>query len=122
MTVGVDGECWDLVIGDHSMRQFGGLAALALVRERKLDIPFICVSGTITEDLAVNAMRAGANDWVTKGQLKRLLPPIERELREAKGRAALRPPEPTSPPPSQPPPIVIYPPSPDSPSLSVNPA
>src|SRR5260370_9519384 len=90
MTVGVDGECWDLVIGDHSMRQFGGLAALALVRERKLDIPFICVSGTITEDLAVNAMRAGANDWVTKGQLKRLLPAIERELREAKGRAALR--------------------------------
>src|SRR5207244_11638470 len=57
---------------------------------RGLDVPFICVSGTISEEMAVAAMRAGANDWVTKGQLKRLIPAIERELREAKGRAALR--------------------------------
>ena len=90
MTAALDRQSWDLVIGDHSMPHFGGLAALALVRERTLDVPFICVSGTITEEMAVNAMRAGANDWVTKGQLKRLLPAIERELREAKGRAALR--------------------------------
>ena len=90
MTAALDRQSWDLVIGDHSMPHFGGLAALALVRERTLDLPFICVSGTITEEMAVNAMRAGANDWVTKGQLKRLLPAIERELREAKGRAALR--------------------------------
>jgi PAS domain S-box-containing protein len=90
MAAALDRQSWDLVIGDHSMPQFGGLAALALVRERTLDLPFICVSGTITEEVAVNAMRAGANDWVTKGQLKRLLPAIERELREAKGRAAQR--------------------------------
>ncbi len=86
----LDGQSWDLVIGDHSMPHFSGMAALALVRERGLDVPFICVSGTISEEMAVAAMKAGANDWVTKGHLKRLLPAIERELREAKGRAALR--------------------------------
>ncbi len=83
-------QSWDLVIGDHSMPHFSGAAALKLVREHSLDLPFICLSGTITEEMAVAAMKAGANDWVTKGQLKRLLPAIERELREAKGRAALR--------------------------------
>jgi len=86
----LDRQTWDLVIGDHSMPHFSGMAALALVRERGLDVPFICVSGTISEEMAVAAMKAGANDWVTKGHLKRLLPAIERELREAKGRAALR--------------------------------
>src|SRR2546426_1149084 len=86
----LDRQSWDLVIGDHSMPHLSGMAALALVRERGLDVPFICVSGTISEEMAVAAMKAGANDWVTKGHLKRLLPAIERELREAKGRAALR--------------------------------
>src|SRR5712691_6237983 len=86
----LDRHTWDLVIGDYSMPHFSGTAALAILRQRGLDIPYICVSGTITEELAVAAMKAGANDWVTKGQLKRLLPAIERELREAKGRAALR--------------------------------
>ena len=90
MAAALDRQGWDLVIGDHSMPHFGGVAALALVRQRGLDIPFICVSGTISEEMAVAAMKAGANDWVTKGQLKRLLPAIERELREARGRAALR--------------------------------
>jgi PAS domain S-box-containing protein len=120
MTAALDRQSWDLVIGDHSMPQFGGLAALALVRERKLDIPFICVSGTITEDLAVNAMRAGANDWVTKGQLKRLLPAIERELREAKGRAALRAKEASYTTLVQHAPIGIYRSSPDGRFLAVN--
>src|SRR5256884_3888653 len=72
------------------MPHSSGPAALAILRERGLDIPYICVSGTITEELAVAAMKAGANDYVTKGQLKRLLPAIERELREAQGRATLR--------------------------------
>ncbi len=81
---------WDLVIGDHSMPGFSGTAALALVRDRGLDIPFICVSGTISEEQAVAAMKAGASDYFAKGQLTRLVPAIERELREAKGRAALR--------------------------------
>jgi two-component system cell cycle sensor histidine kinase/response regulator CckA len=86
----LDRHPWDLVIGDYSMPHFSGTAALAILRTRGLDIPYICVSGTITEELAVAAMKAGANDYVTKGQLKRLLPAIERELRDAKARAALR--------------------------------
>jgi len=90
MQAALDRQVWDLVIGDFSMPNFTGLEALSLVRERGLDVPYICLSGTISEELAVAAMKAGANDWVTKGQLKRLLPAIERELREAKGRAALR--------------------------------
>src|SRR5258706_279456 len=90
LAAALDRQEWDLVIGDHSMPGFSGIAALVLVRGRGLDVPFICVSGTITEDMAVAAMRAGASDWVNKGQLKRLLPAVERELREAKGRATLR--------------------------------
>jgi PAS domain S-box-containing protein len=120
MTAALDRQTWDLVIGDHSMPHFGGLAALALVRDRKLDVPFICVSGTITEEVAVNAMRAGANDWVTKGQLKRLLPAIERELREAKGRAAQRATEASYTTLVQHAPIGIYRSSPDGRFLAVN--
>ena len=90
LVAALDRQEWDLVIGDHSMPGFSGIAALVLVRERGLDIPFISVSGTLTEDMAVAAMKAGANDWVTKGQLKRLIPAVERELRDAKARATLR--------------------------------
>src|SRR2546422_4587914 len=90
MEAALDRQSWDLVIGDHSMPHFSGMAAVARVRARGVDVPFICVSGTISEEMGVSAMKAGANDWVTKGHLKRLLPAIERELREAKGRAALR--------------------------------
>ncbi|MDP3911421.1 MAG: response regulator [Gemmatimonadales bacterium] len=86
----LDRQPWDVVIGDHSMPQFSGMAALLMIRDRGLDIPFISVSGTITEEMAVAAMRAGARDYVTKGQLARLVPAIERELREATARAALR--------------------------------
>src|SRR5947199_1811142 len=86
----LDRHPWDLVIGDYSMPHFSGTAALGMLRQRGLDVPYICVSGTITEELAVAAMKAGAHDYVTKGQLKRLLPAIERELREARGRATLR--------------------------------
>src|SRR5262249_2390537 len=60
-------------------------------------IPFIIVSGTIGEDTAVLAMKAGANDYLTKGQLKRLVPAVERELREAGVRAGQRPPAPALP-------------------------
>jgi PAS domain S-box-containing protein len=90
LAAALDRQEWDLVIGDHSMPGFSGIAALVLVRGRGLDVPFICVSGTITEDMAVAAMKAGASDWVNKGQLKRLVPAVDRELREAKGRATLR--------------------------------
>jgi signal transduction histidine kinase len=74
---------WDLVLSDYNVPGFGGTAALAIVREQHPDVPFIFVSGTIGEETAVAAMRAGANDYVMKSNLKRLAPAIERELREA---------------------------------------
>src|SRR2546428_737683 len=77
---------WDILFADYSMPHFSGTAALALARERGLDLPFIFVSATIGEDTAVEAMRAGAQDYVTKGNLKRLLPAVERELRDARER------------------------------------
>ncbi len=86
MQSALDRQSWDLIIGDYSMPHFGGADALALVRERGLDVPFIIVSGTIGEERAVAAMKAGASDYVPKDNLKRLVPVIERELREAAGR------------------------------------
>lgn len=74
---------WDLVVSDYVMPKFSGLAALAMLRESGLDIPFIIVSGNIGEDIAVGAMRAGAHDYIIKGSLARLNPAVERELREA---------------------------------------
>jgi PAS domain S-box-containing protein len=85
----LDRHPWDVMLGDYSMPQFSGTAALAILQERGLETPYICVSGTITEDLAVAAMKMGASDYVTKGHLRRLVPAIERELRDAKARASL---------------------------------
>ena len=81
---------WDAVISDWSMPTFSGLSALAIVGELNLDLPFIIVSGTIGEEVAVAAMHAGAHDYLIKGNLKRLVPALERELRDAKVRAARR--------------------------------
>lgn len=77
---------WDIVISDYSMPRFSASAALTLLQESGLDLPFIIVSGAIGEDAAVAAMKAGAHDWVMKSNLARLHPAIERELREAVGR------------------------------------
>ena len=74
---------WDIIISDFLLPKFSGLSALALIQELSLDVPFIIVSGNIGEDTAVGAMRAGANDYILKGNLKRLIPAVERELREA---------------------------------------
>lgn len=71
-----------------TMPKFSGAAALALLREYNTEIPFIFVSGTIGEDAAVAAMRSGAHDYLMKGQLKRLVPAVERELREVGVRQA----------------------------------
>ena len=83
MAAALDRHAWDLVIGDYSMPAFSGPAALALLRARDPDTPFIFVSGTIGEDVAVEAMKAGAQDFLTKGNLRRLIPAVERELRDA---------------------------------------
>jgi two-component system cell cycle sensor histidine kinase/response regulator CckA len=90
MRAALDARLWDLVIADYSMPQFSGTAALAVLRERGLDVPFIFVSGTLGEEVAVRAMQAGASDYVLKGDLKRLVPVVERELREAGERRGRR--------------------------------
>lgn len=90
MATALAAESWDLVIADYSLPQFSGLAALELLKSRHLDTPFIIVSGHIGEEEAVAAMRSGAHDYVMKHNLSRLLPAIERELRDAEIRAAKR--------------------------------
>ncbi|HEB67907.1 MAG TPA: GGDEF domain-containing response regulator [Gammaproteobacteria bacterium] len=88
MRAALAGDSWDLVIADHNMPGFDSLDALALVRELQPDLPFIVVSGSIGEEIAVDVMKSGANDYVMKNNLARLLPAIERELREAENRRA----------------------------------
>ncbi|HEX5324546.1 MAG TPA: response regulator [Capsulimonadaceae bacterium] len=83
------GEC-EIVISDYRMPGFSGLDALAIVKETGQDIPFIIVSGTIGEVAAVEAMRAGAHDYVMKDNLTRLAPAIQRELQEASERKSRR--------------------------------
>lgn len=90
MLAALDGREWDVIIADYNMPRFGALVALDIVRERELDIPFIIVSGKIGEDLAVSAMKAGAHDYLMKENLSRLVPAIEREIREAGDRRRRR--------------------------------
>lgn len=82
----LDSDSWDLVISDWSLPAFDGLAAFRVTREHEAELPFIIVSGTIAEEHAVAALKAGVNDFITKGRFARLLPAIERELREAEMR------------------------------------
>ena len=79
----LDDQTWDIILCDYHMPRFSGLDALKIVRGRNLDVPFIFVSGAMGEDVAVGAMKAGAQDYVMKGNLKRLAPAIQRELRDA---------------------------------------
>lgn len=81
---------WDLVLADYSLPAFGGIAALEILRGRGLDTPFIMVSGTINDQAAVAAMKAGAQDYVMKDNLSRLIPAVERELAEAAVRESRR--------------------------------
>ena len=75
-------ESWDLVLSDWTMPSFSGDAALEVLKSQQVDVPFIILSGTVTDELAIQAMRSGARDWVLKGKLARLRPAIERELAE----------------------------------------
>lgn len=86
MSVAMDSQKWDLVICDYSMPHFSGTDALKLLRETGSEIPFIFLSGTIGEETAVAALKEGAQDYIMKGNLKRLLPAIRRELREVEER------------------------------------
>lgn len=84
------GQEWDLILADHSMPQFSAPEALKVVQSHGLDVPFIIVSGHIEEVTAVEAMKAGAHDYVMKDRLARLVPAVERELREAAVRRIQR--------------------------------
>jgi signal transduction histidine kinase len=77
---------WDIVISDHSMPHFSSFNALDVLKKRGLDLPFFLVSGTIDEEMAVSAMKAGVHDYIMKGNLPRLVPAVQRELREAEMR------------------------------------
>lgn len=81
-------ETWDIVFCDYVMPRLSGPHAIALIRARQRDLPVIMVSGEVGEEYAVAAMKAGANDFVMKGRLSRLVPAVERELHEAETRAA----------------------------------
>jgi diguanylate cyclase (GGDEF)-like protein len=77
---------WDIVFADFTMPRFNAFEALQLLHETDLDLPFIIVSGTIGEDRAVQAMKAGAHDYILKDNMRRLVPAVDRELREAQVR------------------------------------
>jgi PAS domain S-box-containing protein len=77
---------WDLIICDYSMPHFTGPEALALYQQKGGDIPFISVSGTVGEETVAEMMKAGAHDYVMKGNLARLVPAVKRELRAAQER------------------------------------
>ena len=90
MREALERQSWDIILSDYKMPHFSGPAALRLLQEMGIDLPFIMVSGTIGEETAVEAMRAGAQDYLLKGNLTRLAPAIVRELREADVRQARR--------------------------------
>lgn len=83
-------QSWDIVFSDYTMPAFNGREALAMVRQRDPDVPFFFVSGTMGEDLAVEAMRLGAQDYFFKGNFSRLASAITREMRERTNRRAHR--------------------------------
>ncbi len=81
---------WDLVISDYTMPRFNGRKALQVVAERDPDLPFILVSGAIGEEVAVEAMKAGAHDYMMKHALARLVPAVQAQIANAEDRRAGR--------------------------------
>ncbi len=79
-------QTWDLIISDYQLPDFSGLEAIYALKQTEQDIPFIMVSGVIDEETAVTTMKAGAHDFILKGNLARLIPAINRELHEAANR------------------------------------
>ena len=83
-------ESWDVILCDHNLPGFSAQAALRTIQDLCLDLPFIIVSGVMQEDEAIAAMRAGAHDYLSKNKLERLIPAVERELREVGNRREKR--------------------------------
>ena len=90
MAEALDSQEWDIVLSDYVLPGFSGLAALRLLCDKDLDVPFIVVSGQAGEDVLVEAMKAGAHDYIMKDNLSRLGSAVKRELTEAVSRANRR--------------------------------
>lgn len=80
------GERWDVILADYHLPTFSAPEALKVLKEAGYDVPFIVLSGAVSEETAVAAMRAGAHDYISKQNLARLVPALEREMAEARGR------------------------------------
>jgi DNA-binding NtrC family response regulator len=83
----LEGSSYDVVLADYSLPAFDGLTALGLLRERDPDLPFVLVSGTMGEEIAVESLKAGVTDYVLNDRLSRLGPAVRRALREREERA-----------------------------------
>lgn len=86
MKAALSRQMWDVIICDYSLPQFSAPQALAVLKESGHDLPFIIVSGTIGEESAVSALKAGAHDFIVKGSMARLIPAIQREMKDASVR------------------------------------
>jgi len=86
MQEALSNEQWDVIISDYSMSGFTGIEALEILKATVLDIPFILVSGKIDEETAVEAMKKGAVDYISKNNLSRLVPAVEREIKDCEIR------------------------------------
>lgn len=84
------GRDFDMILADYSLPSFDGVSALALARQLRPDVPFIFVSGTLGEELAIDTMHRGATDYILKQRLGRLVPSVQRALREMDERAERR--------------------------------
>ncbi|OGI02303.1 MAG: hypothetical protein A2X42_07015 [Candidatus Margulisbacteria bacterium GWF2_38_17] len=82
----LESKTWDVIISDYNLPKFSAPEALKLIKALRIDLPFIIISGVVGEEIAVKAMKAGAHDFIMKGNLTRLVPAIERELKEAEDR------------------------------------
>jgi PAS domain S-box-containing protein len=80
----------DLILADYQLPSFDGLSALKLAQSERPDLPFIFVSGTLGEEVAIEALKIGATDYILKRRLARLVPSVQRALREARERAKRR--------------------------------
>ena len=77
----------DLILADYSLPSFDGISALKIAVEKRPEVPFIFVSGTMGEEVAIEALKIGATDYVLKTRLSRILPSVQRALREGQDRA-----------------------------------
>ena len=79
-------QAWELIVSNDSMPSFSALQAVEVLRQSGRDVPFIVISGTVSEQIAIDALKSGASDFMAKSNFARLVPAIERELREASSR------------------------------------